>query len=185
MDTSSYDIHSLNEISFIFIVFHCCYFSAMKRKQFISKFWVLHGGSQYKAPQTRILQIFWIGNYRKMDWKGNDCESWRQVYKGSIHIMAMGFKEYCKFWKLTLEWCLKVFYSYTSLKHIMNTHLLQLLSFSSVMTTFEIFLSKNLERSILISNFGVSTTILNLVGGASWTLDCCKARLNHTIFLKE
>ena len=70
MDTSSYDIHSLNEISLLFIVLHCCYFSAMKRKQFISKFWVLHGGPQYKAPQTRILQIFWIGNYQKMDWKG-------------------------------------------------------------------------------------------------------------------
>ena len=76
----------------------------MKRKQFISKFWVLHEDSQYKVFQTRYLHVFWIDNYRKMDQKGNDFESWRQVYKGSIHITATGFKEHCKFRKQTLEW---------------------------------------------------------------------------------
>ena len=34
---------------------------------------------------------------------------------------------------------LKIFYLYTSLEHTMNAYLLPLLSFSSVMTTFEIF----------------------------------------------
>ena len=42
MDTSqgepSQDIRSLNEIRFLFIVLGYCYFSVMKRKQFISKF---------------------------------------------------------------------------------------------------------------------------------------------------
>ena len=106
MDTSqgepSQDIRSLNEIRFSFIVLGYCYFSVMKRKQFISKFWVLHGDSQYKVSQTRYLHEFWIGNYRKMGRKGNNFESWRRVYEGSVHITATGFEEHCKFWKQTL-----------------------------------------------------------------------------------
>ena len=99
------DIRSLNEIRlFSFIVLGYCYFSVMKRKQFISKFWVLHGDSQYKVSQTRYLHVLWVGNNWKMDWKGNDFESWRRVYEGSIHITATGFEEHCKFWKQTLEW---------------------------------------------------------------------------------
>ena len=108
MDTSlgepSQDIRSLNEIRFSFIVLSYCYFSVMKRKQFISKFWVLHGDFQYKVSQARYLHVFSIGIYWKMDRKWNDFESWRRVYKGNIHITAMGFEEHCNFWKQTLEW---------------------------------------------------------------------------------
>ena len=105
-----------------------------------------------------------------MDRKENDFESWRRVYEGSIHITATAFEEHCKFWKQYL----KTFYSYTSLKHTMNAYLLPLLSFSSLMATFEEFdfLSKNLVlRSTLISNLGVSTTILNLFDGCMF-LSC-------------
>ena len=38
-----------------------------------------------------------------MDRKGNDFESWRRAYEGSIHITATGFEEHCKFWKQTME----------------------------------------------------------------------------------
>ena len=74
-----------------------------------------------------------------------------------------------------------------SLTHAIKAYLLPILSFSSVMATFEIYPQQKLrvERSMSIFNFGVSMTILNLVGGASWTLDYCKARLNPAIFLKE
>ena len=51
-----------------------------------------------------VFTLFWMGNYWKMDRKGNDFESWRRVYKGSILITATGFEEHCKFWKQTLEW---------------------------------------------------------------------------------
>ena len=43
--------------------------------------------------------------------------------------------------------------------------------------------------SPLIPNFGVSTAILNTIyislGGASWTLDLCEARLKNAISLKN
>ena len=44
-----------------------------------------------------------------MDRKGNDFESWRRVYEGSIHITVTGFEEHCKFWKQTLEWIPETF----------------------------------------------------------------------------
>ena len=64
----------------------------------------LNFGYCMEISQTRYLHVFWIGNYWKMDRKGNDFESWRRVYEGSIHITATGFEEHCKFWKQTLEW---------------------------------------------------------------------------------
>ena len=64
----------------------------MKRKQFTSKFWVLHGDLQYKVPETRFLHVFWIENYQKMDRKGNDFESSSRVYEANIHITARGFE---------------------------------------------------------------------------------------------
>ena len=101
MDTSlrepSQDIRSLNEIRFSSL------FWAIAISKFISKFWVMHGDFQYKVSQARYLHVFSIGNYWKMDRKGNDFESWRRVYKGNIHITATGFEEHCKFWKQTLE----------------------------------------------------------------------------------
>ena len=57
-----------------------------------------------KDSQTRYLHVFWIGNYWKMDQKGNYFESWRLVCEGNIHITATGFEEHCKFWKQILEW---------------------------------------------------------------------------------
>ena len=75
----------------------------MKQKQFIPKFWELHGDLQYKVPETKFLDVFWIENYRKMDWKGNDFESSRRAYDGSIHITARAFEAQCKFLKQILE----------------------------------------------------------------------------------
>ena len=67
----------------------------MKRKQYISKFWVLRRDFQH---------VFWIGNCWKMNRKGNDSESWKRVYEENIHLAATGVKEHCKFLKQTLEW---------------------------------------------------------------------------------
>ena len=64
----------------------------------------LNFGYCMEISQTRYLHVFWIGNYWKMDRKGNDFESWRRVYEGSIHITATGFEEHFKFCKQTLEW---------------------------------------------------------------------------------
>ena len=64
----------------------------------------LNFGYCMDISQSRYLQVFWIGNYWKMDRKENDFENWRRVYEGSIHITATGFEEHCKFWKQTLEW---------------------------------------------------------------------------------
>ena len=100
----SQHIRSLNEIRFYFIILGYWYFLVIKQKQFISKFWVLHGDSQYKVSETRYLHVFWKGNYWKMDWKGNDFESWRRVYEVSINITVTGFEKHYKFWKQTLEW---------------------------------------------------------------------------------
>ena len=143
MDTSkgepSQDSHSLNEISFSFIVLGYCYFSVMKRKQVISKFWVLQRDFQHKVSETRYLQVFWIGNCWKMDWKGNDSESWKRVYEGNIHLAATGVKEHCKFLKQTLEWIpenvLLIHESETHYERLFTT----ILSFFLVMGTFEIF----------------------------------------------
>ena len=77
---------------------------------------------------------------------------------------------------------LKIFGSLTSLMHTIEAYLLPWL-------LLKYFISNNLAcKSMLIPNLRVSTTVLNpvdiFVAGASWTLDCCKARLNHAIFLK-
>ena len=71
------------------------------------------------------IYIFWIGSYRKMDRKGNDFESWRQVYEGSIHITATGLEVHFKFWKQTLEWIPETFLliheSETHYEHLFTT----------------------------------------------------------------
>ena len=85
----------------------------------------LNFGYCMEISQTRYLHVFWIGNYWKMDRKGNDFESWRRVYEGSIHITATGFEEHCKFWKQSLEWIpenvLVIHESETHYEHLFTT----------------------------------------------------------------
>ena len=85
----------------------------------------LNFGYCMEISQTRYLHVFWIGNYWKMDRKGNDFESWRRVYEGSIHITATGFEEHCKFWKQSLEWIsenfLVIHESGTHCEHLFTT----------------------------------------------------------------
>ena len=111
----------------------------MKRKQFISEFWVLYGDSQYKFIKPGIYTYFeeaTIGKWIKggMILKAGD-EYTREVYisllRASKSTVSFGNKPWSEY--------LKIFYSYTSLKHTMNAYLLPLVSFSSVMATFEIF----------------------------------------------
>ena len=73
-----------------------------------------------------------------MDQKGilkAEDEYTREVYisllRASKNTVSFGSKPSSEY--------LKIFYSYTSLKHTMNAYLLPLLSFFSVMATFEIF----------------------------------------------
>ena len=85
----------------------------------------LNFGYCMEISQTRYLHVFWIANYWKMDRKGNDFESWRRVYEGSIHITATSFEEHCKFWKQTLEWIaerfLLILKSETHYEHLFTT----------------------------------------------------------------
>ena len=134
----------------------------MNRKQFISKFWVLHGNSEYKVSQTRYyVHVFWIANYWKMYRKGNGFESCRRVYEGSTHITTTGFEEHSRFWKQTLEWIpenvLLIHESGTQYERLFTT----------------------------ITEFFFGNDYFKSPWWWSWTLDCCKARLNHTILWKN
>ena len=90
----------------------------MKRKQFISKFWVLHGDSQYKGFSnqvfTRILnrQLLENGSKGGMILKAGD-EYTREIYisllRASKSTVTFGNKPWSEY--------MKIFYSYTSLKH--------------------------------------------------------------------
>ena len=139
---SSQDIHSLNEISFSFIVLGYCYFSVMKRKQFISKFC----GYCMEIPNIRFLNpgfytYFGQATIRKwieggMILKGGDeytseVGSYISQLRASKTTVSFGSKA----WSEDLE----IVYSYTSLTHAIKAYLVPLLRFSSVMATFEIF----------------------------------------------
>ena len=42
----------------------------------------MHGVSPYKFPRPRFTHVFWIGNYQKMEWKGNERSSLPLVRPG-------------------------------------------------------------------------------------------------------
>ena len=69
----------------------------------------------------------------------------RDEHTMGAYISQLGAsKRNVSFWNKSWSEDLKMFYSYTSLEHTMNAYFLPLLSFSSVMATFEIFSQQKL-----------------------------------------
>ena len=72
--------------------------------------------------------------------KGKWFERWRGAYKWSKYIPQLWTsKSTVSFGNKAWGKELKIFYSYMSLTHAIEAYLLTLLSFSSLMATFEIF----------------------------------------------
>ena len=145
--------------------------------------------SQIKAPYHKFSRAFWIGHYQKMDWrepkmilKVGDWSRYISQPQASNSIVSFGNEPWSEdliIFNSTWVWP-------KPLRPIYGHYWV----FLWWLLLLKYFISKNLVwRGMLIPNFGVSTTILKpvdfFVGGTSWTLDCCKARLNYTIFMKE
>ena len=151
-------LHRGNEISFSFIVFDHCYFWGMNWKQSKSRFrgyYMEFFNIIFLTPGFRPYldkQLSENGLKGKQFWKSE-----KGIRLRWILITATIFEKHCEIWNKSWVEELKLFDSYMSLIHAINTYLPPLLCFSSVMATFEIFHWQKFG----IPNFGVSTTNLN------------------------
>ena len=141
-------IRSLNESSLSFIVLGYFYFLVMKLKQFISEF----RGYCMEFHNIRFSYVSWIGNYKKMDWGGND------LVRGEWNDTYHSYKLRRALWKPKTFWHLqepdtRYWYLFTTMTDFLQQWLL-----------LKYFVSKNLAwRSMPIPNSGVNTTVVNPV----------------------
>ena len=79
--------------------------------------WVLHGAPQYKAPQPRFSQLFWIDNYQKMDLMGNILKVGDEHASEADTYHSYGFRRVLWVLETRLEVNTWIFFTLTRVWH--------------------------------------------------------------------
>ena len=149
----------------------------------------LHGALQYKAAHLKFLHVFWIDNYQKMDWrepemivKVGEWSRYTSQVRASNNIVSFGNEAWSE--DLILFDSTRVLHK--PLRPVCDHYWVFLGNCYFWNTSLaKICCGEVCSHPISELTRPPKIQLIFFAGGTSWTLDCCKARLNFTIFMNE